>query len=339
MINDFSYRYPRSFFALCFLALLITMGAALCLGAFPVSADDVRQALVCRLGGDCALNDASQTVINEIRLPRIILAAVVGGALSCAGATYQGMFKNPLVSPDILGVSAGAGLGAALAIFFDLPMVMIELFAFAGGLTAVIIVSSIAAKSRGQDPVLVLVLAGIAVGSMLGAGISLLKILADPLTQLPSITFWLLGSLTAVGPDELGQLLPIVFLGLLPLFLLRWRLNLLALPEDEARSLGVSIERTRWILIVFTTITTASTVAVTGIIGWVGLLVPHMARMLVGANFIRLLPTSFFLGAIFLLLTDTLARTVASIELPLGIITSACGAPFFLYLLSKGPKK
>ena len=274
----------------------------------------------------------------HIRTPRILVACLVGAALAAAGATYQGMFKNPLVSPDILGVSSGAGLGASLAIFYNLPMFYVQLFAFSGGILAVLCVSMVASRSRNQDPILVLVLSGIAIGSLLGAGISLLKILADPFTQLPSITFWLLGSFTAVGVKELSQLTPILILGILPLFLLRWRLNLLALEEDEAKSLGIPIQRTRYILIIFTTLCTASAVSITGIIGWVGLLVPHIARLLVGANFILLLPTSLLLGASFLLLTDTLARTVASIELPIGILTSACGAPFFLYLLLRGRK-
>lgn len=274
----------------------------------------------------------------HIRTPRIFVACLVGAALAAAGATYQGMFKNPLVSPDILGVSSGAGLGASLAIFYNLPMFYVQLFAFSGGILAVLCVSMVASRSRNQDPILVLVLSGIAIGSLLGAGISLLKILADPFTQLPSITFWLLGSFTAVGVKELSQLTPILILGILPLFLLRWRLNLLALEEDEAKSLGIPIQRTRYILIIFTTLCTASAVSITGIIGWVGLLVPHIARLLVGANFILLLPTSLLLGASFLLLTDTLARTVASIELPIGILTSACGAPFFLYLLLRGRK-
>ena len=274
----------------------------------------------------------------HIRTPRIFVTCLVGAALAAAGATYQGMFKNPLVSPDILGVSSGAGLGASLAIFYNLPMFYVQLFAFSGGILAVLCVSMVASRSRNQDPILVLVLSGIAIGSLLGAGISLLKILADPFTQLPSITFWLLGSFTAVGVKELTQLTPILILGILPLFLLRWRLNLLALEEDEAKSLGIPIQRMRYILIIFTTLCTASAVSITGIIGWVGLLVPHIARLLVGANFILLLPTSLLLGASFLLLTDTLARTVASIELPIGILTSACGAPFFLYLLLRGRK-
>ena len=334
----FVQRNPKLFFTSLVILLVSTILLSLNVGRFPISPLQLGQAIRCVFETECRTPSSVETVLWHIRTPRIFVACLVGAALAAAGATYQGMFKNPLVSPDILGVSSGAGLGASLAIFYNLPMFYVQLFAFSGGILAVLCVSMVASRSRNQDPILVLVLSGIAIGSLLGAGISLLKILADPFTQLPSITFWLLGSFTAVGVKELSQLTPILILGILPLFLLRWRLNLLALEEDEAKSLGIPIQRTRYILIIFTTLCTASAVSITGIIGWVGLLVPHIARLLVGANFILLLPTSLLLGASFLLLTDTLARTVASIELPIGILTSACGAPFFLYLLLRGRK-
>lgn len=334
----FVQRNPKVFFTSLVILLVGTILLSLNVGKFPISPLQLGQAIRCVFETECQISSSVETVLWHIRTPRILVACLVGAALAAAGATYQGMFKNPLVSPDILGVSSGAGLGASLAIFYNLPMFYVQLFAFSGGILAVLCVSMVASRSRNQDPILVLVLSGIAIGSLLGAGISLLKILADPFTQLPSITFWLLGSFTAVGVKELNQLAPILILGILPLFLLRWRLNLLALEEDEAKSLGIPIQRTRYILIIFTTLCTASAVSITGIIGWVGLLVPHIARLLVGANFILLLPTSLLLGASFLLLTDTLARTVASIELPIGILTSACGAPFFLYLLLRGRK-
>ena len=327
----FVQRNPKLFFTSLVILLVGTILLSLNVGRFPIYPLQLGQAIRCLFETECQTPSSVKTVLWHIRTPRIFVACLVGAALAAAGATYQGMFKNPLVSPDILGVSSGAGLGASLAIFYNLPM-------FYGGILAVLCVSMVASRSRNQDPILVLVLSGIAIGSLLGAGISLLKILADPFTQLPSITYWLLGSFTAVGVKELTQLTPILILGILPLFLLRWRLNLLALEEDEAKSLGIPIQRTRYILIIFTTLCTASAVSITGIIGWVGLLVPHIARLLVGANFILLLPTSLLLGASFLLLTDTLARTVASIELPIGILTSACGAPFFLYLLLRGRK-
>ncbi len=321
----------RSLLALSLLLLLAIL-LSLNLGKYPISPTALWQAVVCAFSTECETNQV-QTVLWHIRVPRIIVACLVGAALACAGATYQGMFKKPLVSPDILGVSAGAGFGASLAISCNLPMWYVQLFAFVGGISAVLLVTVIASTHRERDPVLVLVLSGIAIGSLLGAGISLLKILADPFTQLPSITFWLLGSLTAVNLDDVMQLTPLMLLGILPIFLLRWRLNLLSLDEEEAQALGVSVKRIRYLLIIFTTLCTASAVSITGIIGWVGLVVPHIARLLVGANFVRLLPTSILLGASFLVITDTLARTVAQIEIPLGILTSICGAPFFLYLL------
>ena len=324
----FVQRNPKLFFTSLVILLVGTILLSLNVGRFPISPLQLGQAIRCLFETECQTPSSVETVLWHIRTPRILVACLVGAALAAAGATYQGMFKNPLVSPDILGVSSGAGLGASLAIFYNLPMFYVQLFAFSGGILAVLCVSMVASRSRNQDPILVLVLSGIAIGSLLGAGISLLKILADPFTQLPSITFWLLGSFTAVGVKELSQLAPILIFGILPL----------ALEEDETKSLGIPIQRTRYILIIFTTLCTASAVSITGIIGWVGLLVPHIARLLVGANFILLLPTSLLLGASFLLLTDTLARTVASIELPIGILTSACGAPFFLYLLLRGRK-
>lgn len=317
------------------LALLAAIILALLVGKFPLGFADLWQVLLARLSGTPLLGSAD-TVIWQLRLPRILAAILVGASLAVAGAAYQGMFRNPLVSPDILGVSAGAGLGAICAIFFNLPMYMVQLFAFIGGLFAVAAVYALASLVRRHDPVLVLVLAGIALGALLGAGISLLKILADPYTQLPTITFWLLGGLHSVSFADLAYSAPLMLLGLTPLVLLRWRMNLLSLSDDEAVALGVNLTRTRLLLIVAATLMTASAVSFTGIIGWVGLVIPHVARLLVGPHFSRLLPVALLLGATFLLLTDTLARTVAGIELPLGILTALVGAPFFMYLLARG---
>lgn len=246
----FVQRNPKLFFTSLVILLVGTILLSLNVGRFPISPLQLGQAIRCVFETECQTPSSVETVLWHIRTPRIFVACLVGAALAAAGATYQGMFKNPLVSPDILGVSSGAGLGASLAIFYNLPMFYVQLFAFSGGILAVLCVSMVASRSRNQDPILVLVLSGIAIGSLLGAGISLLKILADPFTQLPSITFWLLGSFTAVGVKELSQLTPILILGILPLFLLRWRLNLLALEEDEAKSLGIPIQRTRYILII-----------------------------------------------------------------------------------------
>jgi iron complex transport system permease protein len=263
-----------------------------------------------------------------------LAAILVGAALSAAGATYQGLFRNPLVSPDILGVAAGAGLGAVVGIFFSLPVALIQLLAFAGGLGAVLVVYGIGNAMRGHDPILVLVLAGVAVGTLLGAGIPLIKVLADPYNQLPAITFWLLGSLTAVTIGDVGAAVPAILLGLAPLVLLRWRMNLMALGDEEAKALGVDTAVLRAVFIAAATLMTAAAVSVAGIVGWIGLVIPHVARLLVGPDFGRLMPVAILLGAGFLLAVDTLARTMAAIEVPLGIVTAVVGAPFFLWLLA-----
>ncbi|MGV8960672.1 MAG: FecCD family ABC transporter permease [Stenotrophomonas sp.] len=323
------------------LALLLAMLVwAFVAGKYPISTGELMQAIGARMSGTpSGLPSPVDTVLWNIRLPRIIAAVLVGAMLAAAGAAYQSMFRNPLVSPDILGVSSGAGLGAAAAIFLGMPLMLVQGLAFAGGLAAVSAVYLVSGMVRRHDPVLVLVLAGVTVGALLGAGISLLKILADPYTQLPSITFWLLGGLNAVGSHELLATIPAMVLGLAPLLLLRWRINLLSLSDEEALALGVSVTRLRLVLIVAATLGTAAAVSLAGIIGWVGLVVPHIARLLVGPEFSRLLPASLLLGAGFLVVTDTLARTAAPMELPLGILTALVGAPFFLLLLARSGRR
>jgi iron complex transport system permease protein len=276
------------------------------------------------------------TVLFEVRLPRVLAAVVGGAALAGAGAAYQTLFRNPLVSPDILGVSTGAGLGAVLGIFLSLPVLGIQLTAFAMGLATVALVYAVASVVHGRDPILVLVLAGVVVGSLAGAAVSLLKIMADPYDQLPAIVFWLLGSFSAIRRAEVWATLPMVLVGLVPLLLLRWRINVLSLGDEEARALGVEAGRLRLAVIGAATLMTASVVAISGVIGWVGLVIPHIARMAVGPSFDRLLPTAMLLGGSYLLLVDTLARTVARIEVPIGILTAILGAPFFLWLLMRG---
>ncbi|MCW5709342.1 iron ABC transporter permease [Shinella sp.] len=278
------------------------------------------------------------TVLWNVRLPRVLAAIVVGAGLAAAGATYQGLFRNPLVSPDLLGVSVGASLGAVLGIFLSLPVFAIQLAAFAGGLLAVLVVTVIGALVRERDPVLTLVLAGIAIQALIGAGISLIKVLADPYDQLPAITYWLLGSMTAITRFDVLSILPAVILGLVPLVLLRWRMNILTLGDEEAKTLGVDTLKTRIVLIAGATLVTAATVSVTGIVGWIGLVIPHIARMLVGPDFRRLLPAAMMLGAAYLIVVDMLARSIADIEVPLGILTATVGAPFFLWLLIAGKR-
>ena len=245
------------------------------------------------------------------------------------------MFRNPLVSPDILGVSAGAALGAVLGISLALPVLAIEAVSFASGLAAVIIVYGIAAAIRGRDAVLVLVLAGVVIGALFGR-VGLLKYLADPYNQLPAITFWLLGSLAAANPRDLTSLLPAVAVGLIPLGLLRWQIDVMTLGEEEATVLGVDTRMLRIVVIAAATLMTSAAVAASGIIGWVGLVVPHLARLTVGPAFARLLPVSLLFGAGYLLAVDTAARTIGPVELPLGVLTAAFGTPVFLWLLAFG---
>ena len=285
------------------------------------------------------MQDQATRVVWELRLPRIAAALVVGAALSTAGAAYQTMFRNPLVSPDILGVSSGAGLGAILAIYLNWSLFGVQMAAFVGGLLAVGIVLSLARTLRHHPPILILVLAGMAVGTLLGAGLSLIKILADPYSQLPSMTFWLLGGLSAVRSYEVWPAVMMVGACIIPIWLLRWRINVLALQDDEARSLGMPVSALRGLLIVCATLMTAVCVALAGIIGWVGLLIPHVARLLVGPDFSRLLPVCLIVGAAFLLLTDTLARSIGTLELPLGVLTALVGAPGFLLLLARGARQ
>ncbi len=320
-------------------ALAVVLGvlvlAAAMVGAFPVSFGEMLAAVWRKLAGAPPVGQID-TVLFEVRLPRVFAAVLVGAALAGAGAAYQTLFRNPLVSPDILGVSTGAGLGAVLGIFLSLPVAGIQLAAFAMGLATVGLVYAIASMVHGREPILVLVLAGVVVGSLAGAAISLLKILADPYDQLPAIVFWLLGSFSAIRKGEVWAAAPLMALGLLPLLLLRWRINVLSLGDEEAKALGVEAGRLRLAVIAAATLMTASAVAISGVIGWVGLVIPHIARMLVGPSFDRLLPTAMLIGAGYLLLVDTLARTMATIEVPIGILTAIIGAPFFLWLLARG---
>ena len=312
----------------------LMLGAAL-IGAYPIAPGDLVAALARWLAGATPQGQID-TVLFDIRLPRVIAAVLVGAAIAAAGAAYQTLFRNPLVSPDILGVSTGAGLGAVLGIFLSLPVAGIQLSAFVMGLLTVGLVYAIASLVHGREPILVLVLAGVVVGSLAGAAISLLKIIADPYDQLPAIVFWLLGSLSAIRKGEVWAAVPLVLIGLVPLVLLRWRINVLSLGDEEARALGVEAGRLRFFVVAAATLMTASVVAISGVIGWVGLVIPHIARMIVGPSFDRLLPTAMLLGASYLLVVDTLARTMARTEVPIGILTAIIGAPFFLWLLARG---
>ncbi len=277
---------------------------------------------------------AEQNIIYQIRLPRAIAAVFVGGGLAIAGAAYQGLFKNPLVSPDILGVSSGAGFGAALALLLSASSLFVQLSAFFFGIVAVTITYFLSRVYR-RTPTLILVLSGIIVGAFFTALISLTKYVADPYDKLPAITFWLMGSLASVRYTELFLIAPPLLISTSILILIRWRINLLAVGDDEARTLGIDTKRMSQVIILCSTFITAGAVCIAGIIGWVGLVVPHLGRMLVGPDNKKLIPVSFLLGSSYLLVIDTIARNLMSTEIPLGILTAIIGAPFFAYLLGK----
>jgi len=308
---------------------------AFTVGRYPVGLDQLFHVIIAKItGGSSGVPAAVESVVLQVRGPRVIAAVLIGGALAVAGTAFQGLFRNPLVSPDILGASSGAALGAVLGIFFSLGIFGIELLAFAGGLSAVAAVYGIGSALRSRDPILVLVLTGVVIGSLLGAGIGLIKYLADPYNQWPAMTFWLLGSLSAAHVSDLLPLVVPVAIGTLVLFVLRWRMNVMSLPEEEARALGVATGPLRIAIVTAATLVTSASVATSGIIGWVGLVVPHLARALVGPDFSRLMPTAAILGAGYLLLIDTLARTISPVEIPLGILTAVIGTPFFIWLLA-----
>ncbi len=319
------------------IAIIVLTLFAITIGPYPISVGQILEAhwrYVTGFGE--APTSQIDTVLFHVRIPRVTAALLVGAALAAAGTVYQGLFRNPLVSPDILGVSTGAGLGAAVGILLSLPVIAVQGLAFAGGLATVTLVYLVAMAVRGHEPTLVLVLAGVVLGALAGACISLVKILADPYDQLPAITFWLLGSLASANAGDVRSAAPLVLVSLIPLVLLRWRMNLMALGDEEAAALGVDPRLLRILFITAATLMTASVVAISGVIGWVGLVMPHIARLLVGPNFDRLLPTAMLLGAGYLLIVDTLARTMAATETPLGILTAFVGAPVFLWLLASG---
>lgn len=275
-----------------------------------------------------------ESLLLNHRMPRILLSCMVGGCLSAAGASYQGVFQNPMAAPDILGASSGAACGAALAILLDMSSPMIMAFAFAFSLGTVALVIYTGNRARGKR-VIGLILSGIMISSLVSSGTSFIKLVADPTDQLPAITYWLMGSLNGASMRDVLFALGPMALGLIPLFLLRWRVNILTLGDDEARTMGVNARRLRMIVILSATLITAASVSVSGMIGWVGLVIPHLARRLVGNNYRHLMPASILFGAIFLLLVDDISRNLLATEIPIGILTSIIGAPFFIYLITK----
>lgn len=309
--------------------------AALCVGRYQIAAGQTLSVLidaVSHFGSDAG--GLEETIILNIRIPRALLAMMVGAGLAVSGAAFQGLFGNPLVSPHILGVSAGAGFGAALGLLLSANIVLVHSLALLFGILAVAGTYMISKKGKSAQ-LFMLVLAGVIVGAFFQALISLIKYVADPQDKLPTIVYWLMGSMTGASYDDLLIAFPLIGLGIAVIVLLRWRINILSLNEEEAQSMGINVKRSRLTVIAAATVITAVSVALCGIIGWVGLVIPHVGRMLVGPDHRKLLPACISLGAVYLLLIDSLARTITAGEIPLSILTAVIGAPFFAYLLRR----
>lgn len=315
--------------------LIAAIAISVTLGRYPISLKELGGILWSKLFPlEPFWTPVQESLLLQHRLPRILLACMVGCCLSSAGAAYQGVFQNPMAAPDILGASSGAAFGAALAILLGLGSTMIVALAFLCSMGTVALVMFTAGKAKGKR-VLGLVLSGIMIGSLISSGTSFIKLVADPEDQLPAITYWLMGSLNGTSPkDLLLAAIPMV-IGLVPLLLLRWRINLLTLGDEQARTMGVNAGRLRTVVILCATLITAASVAVSGVIGWVGLVIPHLARKLVGSSYKHLMPASMLFGALFLLAVDDVSRNLLATEIPIGILTSFIGAPFFLYLITK----
>ena len=318
-----NHAYPRRFAVLGAVFAAALFGSVL-LGRFSVTPKELFRLLLSRLTEtEPGWRDGAENVVFQIRLPRVAAAALIGAALAVAGVSYQGMFRNPMVSPDILGASTGAG-------YFGISM-----SAFVFGLLAVAAAYAVSCMSR-TNQTIALILAGMMVSSLFSAGTSYLKLVADTQQQLPAITYWLMGSLSSIKPRDVLFLVIPVTLGLVPLLILSWRMNLLTLGEEEARSMGVNTRLLRFTVILCATLLTAASVAVSGMIGWVGLVIPHFCRMLFGYDYRRLIPAAALFGASFLIIVDDIARLATAGEIPLGILTAFVGAPIFLYLILTG---
>jgi len=318
------------------LSLLLFFGVllSLSLGRYSNDPSKVLNVLFARLGANVNVDPAMESIIFNVRLPRILASVMIGAMLSLSGAVYQSVFRNPLVSPDLLGVSSGAAVGAAGAILLGAGLITRQLFAFIGGMTAVLITSLVPRILRNRSNMM-LVLSGIIVGGFLSSVLAIMKFVAEEQTELSSIVFWQMGSLSSILGRELLAILPIFLICSSLLLLLSWRINILAFGDLEARTLGVNVRQVRSIVIICASLLTASAVSISGTIGWIGLVVPHLGRLIVGSDNTRTMPLAILIGALFMLLIDTLARTVSNVEVPLSILTGFVGAPLYAFLLYK----
>lgn len=325
-----SKRYAALFVGLVVLLAVVLLGS-ICVGRYVIAPDEMLRVLT----GGASADPSAYTTIWQVRLPRVIVGAFVGAALSVAGAAYQGLFQNPMVSQDVLGASSGAAFGAALAILWGFASGGITALSFAFGILAVATSYAISRVSK-SGPLLALILSGMVVSALFSSGTSTIKLVADTEEALPAITYWLMGSLASIRmSDVLPTVIPIVVVSI-PVVLLRWRINLLATGEEEAKSLGMNTGVMRVVIIGCATLLTAICVSVSGLIGWVGLVIPHFCRILFGHDYRRIIPASIVMGAAFLVVVDDLARTLVTSEIPIGILTSFVGAPIFIFLIIKG---
>jgi iron complex transport system permease protein len=328
--------HKKVFYILLILSPLAFIFLSLFVGRYPLSGSSIVKILICKIaGGSCNLPDQYTSIVWEIRMPRAILGALVGGALAISGAAFQGIFRNPLVSSGILGVSSGAGFGAALAILLFNSTSYTYVFAFFFGGLAVLASYLIGRVYSSTTPAIMLVLGGVIVSSVFSALISFAKYVADPYNQLPTIVYWLMGSLATARYHDIAVGGIPMAVGISGLIAIRWRVNVLSMGDKEARSLGIDTVVNKGIIIACATLATAGAVCVSGIIGWVGLVMPHIGRMLVGNDNKVLIPASLSLGACFLIFVDNLGRLITGSEIPLGILTALVGGPFFVYLLKK----
>lgn len=316
--------------------MILAAFASLFFGRYPIAPDDAIKMLInLVIPIEHTYTAQQETLFFNVRLPRIMLALMVGCCLAAAGAAFQGTFQNPLVSPDILGASQGAAFGAALAILAGLGTFAVSVSAFGFSILTVLLVLLVSSRAKGNR-VLVVVLSGVMVSSLFSAGVSFTKLIADPQDSLPAITYWLMGSLTGAKLDTNLLLTAIpMAIGLIVLFALRWRINILTMGDDEASTMGINARSLRLVVILAATLVTAASVSVSGMIGWVGLVIPHLSRMIVGSDYRKLMPASMLMGASFLLIVDNISRLATTAEIPIGILTAFVGAPFFLFLITR----
>ncbi len=330
----------KHFFPLLVILFIFTLLLSFSLGRYPIDFLTLIKVLISKIIPiEKSWSAQVESVIFQIRMPRIILAIFIGAGLSLSGLVYQGLFQNPMVSPDVLGATSGAGFGAALALLLGASYSLTSLSSFLMGIVAVMLVLLISRKLSSYMSVLSLVLGGIMISSLFSSLINFMKLIADPEEVLPEITYFLMGSLSAVRWEDVPFTSVIITLAIIPIILLRWKLNVMTLGEEEARSLGINTKRVRLIAILSATLMSSVTVATAGMIGWIGLVIPHFARMAIGCDYRKTIPTTLLMGSTFLLLVDTISRNIGTVEVPLGILTSFIGAPFFLYLMVREEKK